>query len=279
MVSGANTLPPLTSVAGEPGADWQPGFFRAVYNDIDQGLAAATFAIEELGVRRAAVVHDGDPFPKALTDVFARVFTELGGDIVFQATVNKGDTNMEPVLAAVAMADAELLFFPIYHPAASYIVLQAKQIEALEQAAFLTTLKELSFIDAVGEDGIGVYFIGPTPSTGAAYDALLSSYEATYEEPPSAVFHAQMYDATNLLLTAIATVAVQDQTGGLHIGRAALRETLYGTTDFAGVTGILRCDRFGDCGPARFDVVSLVDPAAGLEGLTANVVYSYTRDR
>ena len=36
------------------------------------------------------------------------------------------------------------------------------------------------------------------------------------------------------------------------------------------------CDAFGDCGAARFDVVRLEDPRAGLEGLLENIVYSFT---
>ncbi|UCC88306.1 MAG: hypothetical protein JSV81_03090, partial [Anaerolineales bacterium] len=84
------------------------------------------------------------------------------------------------------------------------------------------------------------------------------------------------YDAANIVLEAIQTVAVQEEDGTLHIGRQALREALYATSGFQGLTGSLTCDEFGDCGAARFKVVRLDDPAAGIEGLAANVVYTYT---
>ena len=41
MVSGSNTAPSLTSVGGERGADWQPGYFRTIHNDVARGQAAA----------------------------------------------------------------------------------------------------------------------------------------------------------------------------------------------------------------------------------------------
>jgi branched-chain amino acid transport system substrate-binding protein len=62
----------------------------------------------------------------------------------------------------------------------------------------------------------------------------------------------------------------------LHLGRQALRDALYTTVNFQGLTGHLTCDKFGDCGVPRFKVVRLDDPAAGFEGLAANVIYSYT---
>jgi branched-chain amino acid transport system substrate-binding protein len=50
-----------------------------------------------------------------------------------------------------------------------------------------------------------------------------------------------------MLLAAIEEVAVQDEDGTLHIGRKALRDALYLTSDFEGVTGMLNCNEFGDC--------------------------------
>ncbi len=67
--------------------------------------------------------------------------------------------------------------------------------------------------------------------------------------------------------------------GTLHIGRQALRDALYATAGYQGLTGSLTCDEYGDCGVARFQVTRLDDPAAGLEGLAANVVYTYPPDQ
>ncbi|MFW5854593.1 MAG: ABC transporter substrate-binding protein, partial [Thermodesulfobacteriota bacterium] len=83
------------------------------------------------------------------------------------------------------------------------------------------------------------------------------------------------YDAADLLMTAIEAVAVPGPDGRLHIGRQALRDRLYAVDDFEGVTGVLDCDRFGDCALPVFDVLRLDDPAAGLEGLVSNIMFTH----
>ena len=280
MVSASNTAPPLTAVGAERGADWQPGYFRTAPNDVVQGRAAATFAFQELGLTKAATINDGDTYTQGLTDVFGQVFAESGGEIVLDTAVNKGDTDMRPVLTAVAASGAELVFLPIFPPEGDFIVLQAREIEGLETITLMSAdgLLTTTFIESVGADGVGMCFVGPASPVGSAYDAFVSNYEAKYGEAPTTPYHAYAYDAANIVLDAIETVAVQEEDGTLHIGRQALREALYATSGFQGLTGSLTCDEFGDCGAARFKVVRLDDPAAGIEGLAANVIYTYERE-
>jgi branched-chain amino acid transport system substrate-binding protein len=61
----------------------------------------------------------------------------------------------------------------------------------------------------------------------------------------------------------------------LHIGRQALRDALYATAGYQGLTGSITCDQYGDCGAIRLQTTRLDDPSAGLEGVAANVVYTY----
>jgi branched-chain amino acid transport system substrate-binding protein len=137
-----------------------------------------------------------------------------------------------------------------------------------------------SFIQAVGEAGVGLYFNGPAPPEGQAYDAFVAQYETRYGQPPvETPYHAHTYDAANLLFHAVEVVAVQEKDGTLHIGRQALRDAVYATAGFQGLTGSLTCDEYGDCGAIRLQIARLDDPAAGLEGLKANVVWTYPPDK
>ena len=135
------------------------------------------------------------------------------------------------------------------------------------------------FIETAGAEGVGVYLPGPAAPQSPANDELRSEYKAKYGEPPPSFYHSFAYDAVNLLLDTITAVAVQEKDGTLHIGRQALRDALYATTDFKGLTGHLRCDEFGDCGVGNLNIVRLDDPAAGVEELRSNVVYKYTSER
>ena len=44
------------------------------------------------------------------------------------------------------------------------------------------------------------------------------------------------------------------ENGKLAIERAALRAALPATQEFQGITGVLSCDAFGDCGTGRINI-------------------------
>jgi branched-chain amino acid transport system substrate-binding protein len=281
IISGSCTAPSLTSVGGEQGLHWQPGFLRTAQNDALAGRAAALFAYQELGRKKAATINAGDPYTRGLTDTFRQTFVELGGQLVLDAAINQGDTNMRPVLNAVAASGAELLFFPVYEPEGDYIVIQAADMASFESIALMSAdgLFFDTFVAAVGEAGVGMYLMSPTFEPSPDYDAFVARYEARFLEPPATVIYdATTYDAANLLLRAIEAVAVRGKDGALQVGRQALRDALYTTAGFEGLTGSLTCDLYGDCGVARFNIVRLDNPAAGLAGLAANVIWTYPPD-
>jgi branched-chain amino acid transport system substrate-binding protein len=79
------------------------------------------------------------------------------------------------------------------------------------------------------------------------------------------VFHAHAYDATNILFSAIEAVATTDADGTTYVPKQALRDAVYATTDFPGLTGTLSCSDSGDCGAPIIAVyqVSAEEAASG----------------
>jgi branched-chain amino acid transport system substrate-binding protein len=278
MVSSANTSPSLTSVGGKQGANWVPGYYRTSWNDSAMGRAAAIFAFQKLGLKKAAVVNAGDAYTKGLTDVFSQVFTDLGGQMVLKTTVDEDDTDMYPMLHAVALSEAELLFFPLSHPeTGSRIVQQAEKMKSLEKLIFIGGEGMLSdvFIKESGSAGFGVYILGPATAANPANDKLREEYRTKYHEAPPSFYYSFAYDAVNLLLSTIEKTTIQDKDGTLHLGRQALRERL-NSMDYNGITGYLKCDPFGDCGSARLNIVRLNNPITSVDQLRNNVIYTYT---
>lgn len=278
MISGNNSAPFLTSIAGKKAPNWQTGFFRTASNEENAGKAAAGYVFQQLGLHRAATIHDNDIYTKGLTDSFIKAFTELGGVIVLDGAINKGEKEMTPVLTAVINSGAQLLFFPLFQPEGNYILRQARKLASLDDTLLITggALIEKSFLDDVGALGKGMNFVGPCSPKGSAVDQLATAYGLKFKEKPTVNYYLSGFDAANLLFYAIEKVAIRNKDGTLHIGRQALRETLYATTGFKGVTGILSCDQFGDCAQPAFDVFRLDEPSLGLEGLQSNIVFSYT---
>jgi branched-chain amino acid transport system substrate-binding protein len=91
MISGNNSAPFLTSVAGKRASHWQPGYFRTAANEETAGRAAAIYAFQEMGMRKAATINDGDIYTRGLTLGFEKAFELRGGTIVLSTSVNKGD--------------------------------------------------------------------------------------------------------------------------------------------------------------------------------------------
>ncbi|MGK7891163.1 MAG: branched-chain amino acid ABC transporter substrate-binding protein [Leptolyngbyaceae cyanobacterium] len=283
MISSSNTAPALTAINGQPGENWYPGFFRVIYNDAIAGRTAAEFAYKTLGVTAAATLNDGDLYSSQLTEVFAQAFRSLGGEVVLEASPNIDTEEMTPFLEAIANAEAEFVFMPMTRSPTTRLINQAREFSRFSQngsqAPSILVGEELmtdSFIESVGENGVGLYFAGPSPIENDRNRELLENYKQTYHELPQSIYYSFTRDSVNLLLLAIVKATVQHPDGTLVIGRQQLRDKLYSIRSFDGLTGRLDCNDFGDCGVTNFSIVQLVNPDSGVDDLKQNVVYTYT---
>lgn len=95
MVSHANTNPGLTTAwgSGEPDTYYPGGsrsFARVITSDDAQAAAAARFAQERLGVKKAFVLHDGQDYGRGLAETFrteaGKVGIEVAGEQVWDGT-------------------------------------------------------------------------------------------------------------------------------------------------------------------------------------------------
>jgi branched-chain amino acid transport system substrate-binding protein len=222
MISGSNTSPDLTAINGQPAEFYHPGYFRVVHNDLAQGRASALFSFQELGLRRAATLSGSDPYSQRVIQIFNDEFIQLGGEVVLTTDVPLNDAAaIRSALEIAAVGQAEIIFFPFFEAAGLIVVEEARANPGLENTFLMggDGLLSASFIDAVGQNGVGMLFAGPAVPTGPAYDDFLARYQERYGEPPLSLFHPFAYDATNILLQAITDVVQVDEDGTLLIGR------------------------------------------------------------
>jgi polar amino acid transport system substrate-binding protein len=228
---------------------------------------AAEFAFNELGVTTAATIHDGSPYAESLQAVFADVFKELGGMITSQEAVNVGDTDMKGVLTSIGADKPGLIYFPIFEPEGDFIAAQKCDVPDLAETVMMGADGLLidTMPEASGECAVGMYLSGPFVQ-GQAYDDFVAKYEEKYGEKPVSGFHAHAYDGANMLFAAIEAVAVEGADGSLSIGRQALRDAMYGTQDYQGLTGVLSCDENGDCATGEALAIFQLTEAEVVEG-------------
>ena len=253
-VSPSNTAPYLTDP--KRGAEYD-GYLRTAHNDKVQGAVAAEFAIKKLKINKAATIHDGSVYAEQLQAVFAETFKKLGGTITSQEAVAPTDTDMRPVLTKISTGKPEFIYYPIFIAAGGHITRQVKEVKGLEKVSLMGAdgIFSTDFYKAAGETAIEMYHSSPDFSAFAAgYKDFLEKHQKKYGEKPLAPFHAHGYDAAMMIFAAIEKVGKKGPDGTLYIGRKKLRDTLYATKNFKGLTGNLTCDKYGDCADPRIAV-------------------------
>lgn len=254
MIAPSNTSPSLTNADIAAGGSHQPGYFRTSQNGLIEGMRVAEFAIYALGVKSLATVHDGDPYTSGLAAAVADTFAELGGAVVYEGAVNKGDTDMSSILTEIAVNQPDAIYVPLFEPESNFFAAQMQYIVGLEDTIIIGGAASFSssFPENTGDAAIGIYVSGPVVS-GDAYDELLRQWQEEYGSDPPSGYHAHAYDATNLLLDALESVAVAQADGAITFGRQAIRDALAATEDYPGLTGRLTCREdspfVGDCSP------------------------------
>jgi branched-chain amino acid transport system substrate-binding protein len=253
-VSPSNTSPTLTDPKRGPDYD---GYLRTCHNDKVQGAVAADFAWTQLKVKKAATIHDGSVYAEQLQMVFAETFKKLGGTITSQEAVSPTDTDMRPMLTKIATGKPEFIYYPIFIAAGGHITRQVKEVKGLEKVGLMGAdgIFSPDFYKAAGETAVGMYHSSPDFSAFAGgYKSFLDKHQKKYGEKPLAPFHAHAYDAAMIIFAAIEKVAKKAPDGSLTIDRGKLRDVLYATKGFKGLTGTINCNEYGDCADPRIAV-------------------------
>ncbi len=181
-----------------------PNFFRTIASDDMQAKLAVDFAIEKLGAKRVAVLHDKGDYGKGFAE-FARKFLDESGkvEVVLFEGVTPGAMDYSSIIQKVRREKADVLIFGGYHPEASKLVAQMKRKRM--KIAFLSDdgVKDASFIKVAGAAAEGAYMTGPRDlSSNPLNAAATAEFKAAYGEDPGAFFH-EGYAAALALLNAV----------------------------------------------------------------------------
>ena len=246
---GLTLISPSATASRLTGDLWQPGFYRTVPSDAYQAQFAADFAFNQLNARTAAIIYDETEVSNDLHLAFTEAFHNSGGQVTFQSSISPGDSSVATILRGAGAAMPDVLYLPVFEPEANLIASRLPEITGLADVALIggTGLFNEQFPVSVGTPVInGMYILGAVIDD-AVYDAFLERWNGRYTQPPVSPYNTHAYDATNLLLNAIESVAQVDNRGNMLIGLQAMRDKLSATDNYAGVTGQLSCSATGDC--------------------------------
>ena len=225
MISPSSTNPDVTKKG-----DY---IFRVCFIDPFQGLACAKFAVENLKVKKAAVLFDqAAAYSVGLKDEFIKAFKALGGEIVSEQTYNKGDSDFNAQLTKLRETKPELLFIPGYYTDVANIARQSRKLEITIPLLGGDGWDSEDLAKNAGESIEGSYYSNhyasdqPTPEI----QEFVAKYSKQFGGTPDGLA-ALGYDAARILFDAMG------RTTGTS--KADLRTAIANTKGFRGVTGAI----------------------------------------
>jgi branched-chain amino acid transport system substrate-binding protein len=223
-------------------------YFRVRYVEAFQGVAAAKYAVEELGISRAAVMREiDDNFSVAVSQAFADKVVSLTGNpdsIVYTADYAANTANYTAELGRIKEAGAEVVFLPTSVENGLTVVKQAQKLGF--DALFLGTdlWRDESLLRAADAETLSLMAFSSDMGQQSAENALSAEFARVYAEkygedaePNAAV--GLGFDAYMLALDAI-------ERAGTSVRTELIRDALTQTRSFPGVSGNITFDENGD---------------------------------
>jgi branched-chain amino acid transport system substrate-binding protein len=181
-----------------------PNFYRTIASDDSQAKLDVDFAINELKVKRVAVIHDKGDYGKGFAG-FAKKFIEEDGraEVLLFEGVTPGAVDYSAVVQKIKRAKVDAVIFGGYHPEASKIVSQMRKKRL--KAYFISDdgVKDDTFIKVARQYAEGVYASGPRDtSTNPLNIKAVKAHKDAYGTDPGA-FYINAYSAMLAFVNAI----------------------------------------------------------------------------
>lgn len=205
--------------------------FRACFIDPFQGRVLAKFVLDNLKLKKAAVLYDvASEYNKGIAEIFKEVYEQNGGKVVAFETYTTNDKDFSSQLTKIKQAAPEVIFLPNYYSEVPLQIQQAKRLGITVPFIGGDAWGSEELVKLCGKDCNDYYF-----STHYAADAatdttkkFIASYKAKYGTTPDDVA-ALTYDSFGLLLQALKSAGKND--------RQAVRDALARIPLYDGVTG------------------------------------------
>ena len=238
VISPSATDPTLTQ-SGQ-----YPLFFRTTPSDDAQARLGADFALQALGAKKVALLHDKGDYGKGYA-LFVQQFIKEAGtaEVVFFDGITTGAADYSAVVQKIGKSGADTIIFGGYYPEASKIVTLLNARKMKINFVSEDGVKTENFITLAGKNAEGVYASSSRDSSALPISiSAVAEHEATFKSPPGQFFF-QAYAATQALLNAVKVAGTTEATAVAK----ALRENYVDTT-----LGKIRFDARGDTEGAGF---------------------------
>ena len=198
LMSPSSTVPELT-LSGK-----YPTFFRTIAKDDDQAALAVQCALDRLGAKRIAILHDQGDYGRGYAE-YVKSMVEKDGraEVIMFEGITPGAIDYAPVIQRVGREKADVVIFGGYHPEAAKLVTQMNKRRLKIPFISDDGVQLDAFIKMAGKNAEGVYVSGPKDiSANEWYKKAREMHLKEYGEEPGH-FYYQAVAAIQALLNAI----------------------------------------------------------------------------
>ena len=200
----------------------KPWIFRSCFIDPQQGDVMAKFALDTLKAKTAVIYLDNSTdYSKSLAQVFEKVFTAGGGQVVMTEAFLAKDQDFKATLTRLRGANADVIFVPAYYEEVGKIVKQAREIGISAPIIGTDGWDDAKVAELAGAAALNVtYFSTHYSDKDESVRPFIDAYQKEYGHAPN-VFAALGYDRGKLLGDALTRAGADDP----EARRKAIEET------------------------------------------------------
>ena len=233
-VTASGTAPNLTENADGSINEY---IFRTCFIDPFQGIVAANFATEELGVKNVAIYADNaSDYAKGLAAAFKKQIEENGGKVVAEGAYVAKDTDFKSTLTTIKSKNPEFIFIPGYYEEVGLIVKQARELGIDVPLMGADGWDSPKLVELAGAEALNNTFITNHYSSEDPDERIqdfVQKFNEKYNESPNS-FHALGYDTVYFIKDAV------ERAGSLD--GEAIKDALASTENLELVSGTFSVD-------------------------------------
>ena len=224
----------------------RPYFFRTAGRDDTQSEFFAKFAVETLGAKTIAVMHDNQDYGKGVAEdaiKFLQPYVDAGQiEVVYYDSVTPGESDYSAVVSQIKALKPDVWFYTAYYSEAALLLKQGREAGVTSIFIGNNSVPTPEFEKIAGANIIAgsIHLNEPMPQflSFAESKAFLDAYKAKYNELPGSIWAVYAADALNALVAAIGKAGSTDPDKV-----AAAMRTM---ADATGITGPLLFTERGD---------------------------------
>jgi len=216
--------------------------FRPIANDFMQGGAPAAYALQTLGAKTAAIVHDKQAFGEGVATVFRQNFEKGGGKVTSYSGVTATDVDFSAVITQLKTENPDIVYYGGTMPGVGLFLKQLRDLGMKStffaaDPAFLPDL--ITTAGPANAAGAIVSFQAPPYDANPKLVKFKGDYKKSFNEEPGP-YSAYGYNEAAVIIEAMK-----------RAGSGVTRETIVKELRKTKLDGLMGTVEFDDKGELK----------------------------